>query len=138
MNRPEPKIHAADTDTTYLLRMARQRPSASERDRTQHHNVATQEGSLSFDLPVSPTNENSGAVTQPAYDVSEPPRQHALLTRAELKRQERDAIIAALKQTNGKISGSRGAAELLGMKPSTFSSRMAALGLNREMLGLAN
>ena len=95
-------------------------------------------GSLSFDLPVSPTNENSGAVTQPAYDVSEPPRQHALLTRAELKRQERDAIIAALKQTNGKISGSRGAAELLGMKPSTFSSRMAALGLNREMLGLAN
>ena len=91
-------------------------------------------GRLSLDLPVSPTNENSGAVTQPG--VSEPRRQHALLTRAELKRQERDAIIAALKQTNGKISGSRGAAELFGMKPSTFSSRMAALGLNREMLGL--
>ena len=37
----------------------------------------------------------------------EPPQQQALLTREELKRQERDAIVAALKQTNGKISGSR-------------------------------
>jgi transcriptional regulator with GAF, ATPase, and Fis domain len=80
----------------------------------------------------------SGAATQLACDVSEPPRQHALLTRAELKRQERNALISALKQTNGKISGCSGAAELLGMKPSTFSSRMAALGLKREMLGLAN
>jgi transcriptional regulator of acetoin/glycerol metabolism len=55
-----------------------------------------------------------------------------------LKRQEQNALISALKQTNGEISGCSGAAELLGMKRSTFSSRMAALGLNREMLGLAN
>jgi transcriptional regulator with GAF, ATPase, and Fis domain len=54
------------------------------------------------------------------------------LTREELKRQERDAIAAALKQTNGKVSGPEGAAELLGMKPSTLSSRIAALGLNRK------
>jgi transcriptional regulator with GAF, ATPase, and Fis domain len=136
MNRPEPKI--TQETLTQLTSYewpgnVRQLQNVIERSI-----IMWQEGSLSFDLPVSLTNENSGAVTQPASDVSEPPRQHALLTRAELKRQERDAIIAALKQTNGKISGSRGAAELLGMKPSTFSSRMAALGLNREMLGLAN
>jgi formate hydrogenlyase transcriptional activator len=136
MNRPEPKI--TQETLTQLTSYewpgnVRQLQNVIERSI-----IMWQEGSLSFDLPVSPTNENSGAVTQPAYDVSEPPRRHALPTRAELKRQERDAIIAALKQTNGKISGSRGAAELLGMKPSTFSSRMAALGLNREMLGLAN
>ncbi len=41
-----------------------------------------------------------------------------LLTRDELKRQERDAIAAALKRTGGKVFGPGGAAELLGMKPS--------------------
>ncbi len=58
----------------------------------------------------------------------------APLKREELKRQERDATVAALKQTNGKLSGSGGAAELLGMKPTTLASRIAALGLNRKLL----
>jgi PAS domain S-box-containing protein len=138
MNRPEPKItqEALRQLTSYEWPgNVRQLQNVIERSI-----IMWQEGSLSFDLPVSPANENSGPVTQPDFDVSErqPPREHALLTRAELKRQERDAIIAALKQTNGRISGCRGAATLLGMKPSTFASRMAALGLNREMLGLAN
>jgi len=48
-----------------------------------------------------------------------------------LKRQEREVIAAALRQTKGKVSGSGGAAELLGMNPSTLSSRIAALGLSR-------
>jgi PAS domain S-box-containing protein len=56
----------------------------------------------------------------------------ALLTRSELKRQERDSIAAALKQTGGKIFGPGGAAELLGMKPTTLASRIAALRLNRK------
>ena len=41
----------------------------------------------------------------------------AVLTRDELKRQERESIATALKQTGGKVFGPRGAAELLGMKP---------------------
>jgi transcriptional regulator with GAF, ATPase, and Fis domain len=49
-----------------------------------------------------------------------------------LKRQERDAIAAALKRTSGKVFGPGGAAELLGMKPSTLTSRIRALGLNRK------
>jgi transcriptional regulator with GAF, ATPase, and Fis domain len=55
-----------------------------------------------------------------------------LLTRDELKRQERDGIAAALKQTGGKVFGPGGAAELLGTKPSTLTSRIRALGLNRK------
>jgi transcriptional regulator with GAF, ATPase, and Fis domain len=51
-----------------------------------------------------------------------------------LKRQERDAITAALKQTNGKLSGPGGAAELLSMKPTTLASRISALGLNRKAI----
>jgi transcriptional regulator with GAF, ATPase, and Fis domain len=53
------------------------------------------------------------------------------LTETELRRRERESIIAALKQANGKISGPRGAAELLGMKPTTLASRIKALGLKR-------
>jgi transcriptional regulator with GAF, ATPase, and Fis domain len=52
-----------------------------------------------------------------------------ILTDSELKQRERESIIAALAQANGKISGPRGAAELLGMKPTTLASRIKALGL---------
>src|SRR5262249_42487054 len=52
-----------------------------------------------------------------------------ILTEAELKQRERESIIAALARANGKISGPRGAAELLGMKPTTLASRIKALGL---------
>lgn len=55
------------------------------------------------------------------------------LTRAELKRQERDSIVAALKQTHGKIFGVDGAAELLGMKPTTLASRLKALGIAKPV-----
>ncbi|MBV8100760.1 MAG: hypothetical protein JOZ31_16560 [Verrucomicrobia bacterium] len=36
-----------------------------------------------------------------------------------------------MARANGKISGPRGAAELLGMKPTTLASRIKALGLKR-------
>jgi transcriptional regulator with GAF, ATPase, and Fis domain len=39
-----------------------------------------------------------------------------------------------LKQTNGKVFGPRGAAELLGMKPSTLASRISSLGISRRTL----
>ncbi|MCI0535107.1 MAG: sigma 54-interacting transcriptional regulator [Verrucomicrobiales bacterium] len=55
-----------------------------------------------------------------------------LLTRDEWKRRERESITAALKQSGGKIFGPGGAAELLGMKPTTLTSRLNALGLNRK------
>jgi hypothetical protein len=42
--------------------------------------------------------------------------------------------MVALKQANGKIFGHDGAAELLGMKPTTLASRIAALGVNRKEL----
>jgi transcriptional regulator with GAF, ATPase, and Fis domain len=55
-----------------------------------------------------------------------------LMTRDELKRQERNGIAAALKQTGGRIFGPGGAAELLGMKPTTLASRIKVLKLNRK------
>jgi transcriptional regulator with GAF, ATPase, and Fis domain len=62
-------------------------------------------------------------------DTSAPAR---LLTREELKRLERESIVHALRQTDGRVSGRDGAAELLGMKPTTLASRIAALGLKES------
>ncbi|THJ24940.1 MAG: GAF domain-containing protein [Nitrospira sp. CG24E] len=57
-----------------------------------------------------------------------------LLTREELKRQERESIVQALRSSEGRIFGARGAAELLGMKPTTLASRIKALGIKKAKL----
>jgi hypothetical protein len=44
---------------------------------------------------------------------------------------QREAIANALTITHGRIYGSGGAAELLGLKPSTLQSKMRKLGLDR-------
>jgi transcriptional regulator with GAF, ATPase, and Fis domain len=80
---------------------------------------------MRFDLPVSNATDAPRVLT---HEPSEP----VLRTRDELKRQERDVIAAALKQTAGKVFGPGGAAELLGMKPTTLSARITALELNRK------
>lgn len=55
----------------------------------------------------------------------------SVLTRAELRRVERDNIEAALARTRGKVFGTDGAAALLGMRPTTLASRIKALGIHR-------
>jgi PAS domain S-box-containing protein len=123
MNRPEPTITEAA-----LAQLAsydwpgniRQLQNVIERSI-----ILWQEGPLIFDLPASRTNGSSA-------EVARAPAQQALVTREELKRQEREAIAAAIRQTNGKVSGPGGAAELLGIKPTTLASRIAALGINRR------
>jgi len=87
--------------------------------------ILSRAGPLCFDLTGS---DATGGPLAHADTTSRP----ALLTRNELKRQERDGITAALKQTGGKIFGPGGAAELLGMKPTTLASRITALRLNRK------
>jgi transcriptional regulator with GAF, ATPase, and Fis domain len=45
---------------------------------------------------------------------------------------QRATIRAALEKSGGKIYGKGGAAELLGLRPTTLSSRIAALGIKRK------
>ncbi len=52
-------------------------------------------------------------------------------TKQELKNIEMLNIINALKQCNGKVFGSGGAAELMNLKPTTLASRIKILGINR-------
>jgi PAS domain S-box-containing protein len=62
-----------------------------------------------------------------------PPPMHAdrVLTVAELQELEKKNILVALKACRWQIAGDTGAAKLLGIKPSTLNSRIAALGLKK-------
>ncbi|NKB71205.1 MAG: GAF domain-containing protein [Candidatus Latescibacteria bacterium] len=50
----------------------------------------------------------------------------------ELRNIERQMIIEAVKLARGKISGTGGAAEQLGIKPSTLTSKMASMEIRRD------
>jgi formate hydrogenlyase transcriptional activator len=54
-----------------------------------------------------------------------------VLTAAEMETLERQNLRKALERTAWQVAGEDGAAQLLGMKPSTLASRMKALGLHR-------
>jgi transcriptional regulator with GAF, ATPase, and Fis domain len=62
-------------------------------------------------------------------DVGAAPITRGLATLAEL---ERDHIQQVLEVTGGRIRGAGGAAEILGLKPTTLESRMTKLGLRRH------
>ena len=89
--------------------------------------ITSRDGRLNLDraLPES-VNVMAAAVVS---DNSSVQRVH---TAKELEELERNNIIAALKSTEWKVAGENGAAQLLGVKPTTLSSRMKALGIERK------
>jgi transcriptional regulator with GAF, ATPase, and Fis domain len=93
--------------------------------------ILSRGGTLEFDLPIatssSPPPRPSSRV-EAQGDGTPGPR---FLTEAELQRRERDNLLAVLQQANWKIKGPDGAAELLGVKPSTLLARMGKWGLKR-------
>ena len=92
--------------------------------------LARNGGRLKFDLPENtPT-----ALTQTAKPKRTNPSGAAVRTREQLKQEETRNILAALHQTNGKIFGPGGAAELLHMRPTTLASRLRALGLRKRFV----
>jgi formate hydrogenlyase transcriptional activator len=124
LNRAEPKVNQAALDqlTSYdWPGNVRQLQNVVERSI-----ILWQRGPLTFDLPATPTTDT------PRKTTEQPPRDRTLLTRDELRQQERQAIEAALKQSHGKVFGPDGAAALLGMKPTTLASRISALGLKHK------
>lgn len=54
-----------------------------------------------------------------------------VMTVREMVEFERENLLRALKRSNWKVSGQQGAAQLLGMKPTTLSSRLKALEIPR-------
>ncbi|HKA31569.1 MAG TPA: sigma 54-interacting transcriptional regulator [Candidatus Binatia bacterium] len=73
-----------------------------------------------------------GASAPAAVPLSADSTPARVRTAKELEQLERDNLIAALEASDWKIAGERGAAQLLGVKPTTLSSRMKALGIERK------
>ena len=91
-------------------------------------------GALEFDLPTTsrPSGPPTMAASTAAADTSvagATPR--SFRTEAEMDRQARDNLEAVLAAAEWKIKGQDGAAELLGVKPTTLLSRIKTLGLTR-------
>lgn len=61
--------------------------------------------------------------------ANEPEDQLQVLTESQIRQLERKNILNALAKTDGKVSGAGGAAELLGIKASTLSSRMKKMNI---------
>jgi transcriptional regulator with GAF, ATPase, and Fis domain len=81
---------------------------------------------LAVELPAASGKPTAEPVAAPAGRV---------LTDAEVRRLEAENIRAALRAASGKVSGAGGAAELLGVKPTTLASRIKALGIRPSTPG---
>lgn len=55
----------------------------------------------------------------------------AVLSDADLRARERDNLIRCLQRSNGKVSGSGGAAQLLGLAPTTVYSRIKSFAITQ-------
>ena len=90
--------------------------------------ITAQCGMLHFNLPVTAGAEPPAAGT-PAIS---PPGQEEVIPEAEIRRRERDNTLVALNRSDWRIYGTGGAAELLGLKPTTLVSRIQKMGLKKS------
>ncbi len=89
--------------------------------------ILSRGGSLSLNLPVAEALVAAIESNDAASDAD----QRGFLTDEEMKVRQRDNLIRALEAANWRIAGAQGAAELLGVKPSTLTDRMRAAGIKR-------
>ncbi len=89
--------------------------------------ITSRSGKLNIDraLPEAPqsTDDQSSAYSKEA--------QARVLSSRELQELERRNIVLALDQSDWQVSGENGAANLLGVPPTTLSSRIKTLGIKR-------
>jgi transcriptional regulator with GAF, ATPase, and Fis domain len=87
---------------------------------------------LQLDLPTAaPASlRRSGKVV---YPLSDPIDGIEIMSDSELRNIERENLHAALQRTRWKIAGPGGAAELLGVRPTTLASRIRKLGIERPV-----
>ncbi|WP_397452631.1 sigma 54-interacting transcriptional regulator [Pseudomonas sp. NA-150] len=69
---------------------------------------------------------------EPKTTVALPAPSAGVMTDAQLRELERGNMLAALKASGGKLFGKGGAAELLGLKPTTLASRLKRLDIEVE------
>jgi transcriptional regulator with GAF, ATPase, and Fis domain len=90
--------------------------------------ITSQGGPLHFILPEDENRSDSAmaiANELGSIDGGE------VVPETEMRRRERQNIIEALRKSNWKIYGSGGAAQLLGIKPTTLSSRIKKMNITK-------
>jgi transcriptional regulator with GAF, ATPase, and Fis domain len=90
--------------------------------------ITSQKNVLRFDLPSSSRTSSSEQVVR----GSEVETDQKIFTEGEMRSQEKENIRAALRQCNGKVYGPKGAAELLGVPPTTLMGRMKRMGIKKS------
>src|SRR5215831_5511719 len=90
--------------------------------------IFAQGGVLDFDLSVT----RADLASSRPHDSDQPEPEY--LTEAEMRRRERENLFAVLQKTGWKIKGVDGAAEFLGVKPTTLIARIEKMGLKRDLL----
>jgi formate hydrogenlyase transcriptional activator len=88
--------------------------------------ILARNGRLKFELG----NNSDRSLTTPPR-ISLPDGADPQPSLGELKQQEKQVILNALKQAQGRIYGTDGAAAILGMKPTTLASRIQRYGLKK-------
>ena len=76
-------------------------------------------------MPQADGGERPGNVPAAAIQPAK------ILSAAELEQFEKGNLLRALETCGWKISGAKGVSALLGLPPSTVSSRIKALGIRR-------
>jgi len=89
--------------------------------------ITSRLGSLRLDITGAESRAYRPATTRPK-SREEP----EVIPDKEMSRRMRDNMVAALKRSGGRIYGPGGAAELLGISPSTLSTRIKKLGLKSD------
>jgi len=125
LNIPEPKL--TNGTVSYLQAYSWKGNIRELQNVIERAIILSQGGNLRFDLPqndalpvtmngVLPDDENNQAEEAP-------------YTELERIARDKENILYALKLSSNKISGTGGAAELLGMKPTTLASRLKNMNI---------
>ena len=91
--------------------------------------ILSQGETLRLDLSLPEVTAEPSDESEQTLDT---PFDRVFLTDAEIRKQQRDNMLAALEHADWRISGRGGAAELLGLKPSTLTDRLRAFGIERR------
>jgi PAS domain S-box-containing protein len=71
------------------------------------------------------------AIVQNVKPVQQIERSGGIQTEKEMREHQKQNLLAALKETNWRVSGPDGAAELLGVKPTTLADRIRSFGIRK-------
>ncbi len=93
--------------------------------------ILARNNQLRFDLPGTTSPQVAEALDEERS--ASPGKQ--IIRETDRKQRDREAIIAALEKVGGKVGGRGGAAEILGVKPTTLRSRIKALGIKKPPSG---